>query len=118
MSWKSTHRQARNPTDAALVYNELFRALASEGRDLEFLSLWNEAKTSPRDCKSSPRLVMLISSVKVGLNWHSYTHLFRCFRNSPRNRVKEGLQMFQEYQKDNLESNYNRAVPPIDTGSR
>lgn len=30
--------------DAVRVYNELFRALAAEGRDLEFLSLWNEAK--------------------------------------------------------------------------
>jgi hypothetical protein len=27
-----------------LVYNQLFRALATEGRDAEFLSLWTEAR--------------------------------------------------------------------------
>lgn len=27
------------------VYNELFRALASQGRDAEFLSIWAEAKS-------------------------------------------------------------------------
>ena len=35
-----------DPKYALPIYNELFRALAWHGRDAEFLSLWDEAKSS------------------------------------------------------------------------
>ena len=39
LSSKASHRK-----DVVLVYNELFRALAVQGRDIEFLSLWHDAR--------------------------------------------------------------------------
>lgn len=75
------------------VYNELFRALAWDGRDEEFLSLWQEAKS----CLSRyiERKLMVVGA---RFTWHSYVYLFRCFTRAPKLRIREAIEAYNEFQ--------------------
>jgi hypothetical protein len=76
------------------VYNELFRALASNGRDEEFLSLWQEAESGLSPPGRNGELMI----VGARFTWHSYVHLFRCFTRAPKLRIREAIEAYNVFQ--------------------